>query len=112
MNPLANPLPTCFLTQLPRASGVYPIVEVNTKIVSGLNEPRTMKMHELIRVVMRVMYDDDDWTDRLPVALVQWEVVFPQGESWGIMRIVKNTKSPGPSRHRPINPFDPRFLVF
>ena len=53
-------------------------------------------MHELIETVI---HDDDEWKDGLPDVLTQWELIFPKGESWGIMRIVGYPESPGPSRH-------------
>jgi hypothetical protein len=52
-------------------------------------------MHELIE---KVIHDDDEWKDGLPDILLHWELIFPKGESWGIMRVVGLADSPGPSR--------------
>lgn len=56
---------------------------------------RPMFMHELID---KVIHDDDDWKAWLPEVLMQWELVFPKGESYGVMRITGYPDSPGPSR--------------
>jgi len=55
-------------------------------------------MHEFIDAVI---HDDDEWKARLPKVLTEWQLIFPKGESYGVMRITGYPDSPGPSRHSP-----------
>lgn len=85
--------------QYPRKSGIIPKVELYVRIEdqeTGVQRP--ICMHELIETVI---HDDDEWKENLPKVLTEWELVFPKGESWGIMRVAGYPDSPGPSRHSP-----------
>ncbi|KAF9654042.1 hypothetical protein BDM02DRAFT_1186476 [Thelephora ganbajun] len=88
-----------FDLQFPRNSGINPRVELYVQIRDQkTGERRPIRMHEFIETVI---HDDDEWKARLPKVLTQWELIFPKGESWGIMRIAGYPESPGPSRHSP-----------
>lgn len=85
--------------QYPRRSGINPKVELYVQIRDPqTGERRPICIHELIETVI---HDDDEWEAWLPKVLTQWELVFPKGESWGIMRIAGYPDSPGPSRNSP-----------
>lgn len=55
-------------------------------------------MHELIQLVMR---DDEQWERGIPENLIEWELIFPERESWCTMRIVGYPDWPGTSRLSP-----------
>ena len=91
----------CFLllAQFPRASGINPKVELYVHVRDKDMGKRPIRIHELIETVI---HDDDEWKERLPKVLTEWRLIFPKGESWGIMRITGHPQSPGPSRRSPL----------
>jgi len=89
---------TLFLSsQFPRRSGINPKVEFYVQIRDPeTGERRPRRIHELIETVI---HDDDEWKAGLPKVLTQWELIFPEGESWGVMRVVGYPDAPGPSQY-------------
>lgn len=86
-------------TQYPRKSGIIPRVELCVKTKDQkTGSQRPICIHELIETVI---HDDEEWKANLPQRLTKWELVFPKGESWGIMRITGYPDSPGPSQQSP-----------
>jgi hypothetical protein len=93
---------SCFLLplQFPRISGINPKVELYIHVRdSETGKRRPIRIHELIETVI---HDDDEWKERLPKVLTEWQLIFPKGESWGLMRITGYPQSPGPSRGSPL----------
>ena len=93
---------SCFLlpAQFPRISGINPKVELYVHVRDReTGKRRPIYIHELIETVI---HDDDEWKERLPKVLTEWQLIFPKGESWGIMRITGYPQSPGPSRGSPL----------
>ena len=102
LEPVERISDSCFFlpTQYPRISGINPRVELYLQVRDQeTGQRRPIRIHELIETVI---HDDDEWKERLPKILTQWELIFPKGESWGIMRIVGHPDAPGPSRRSPL----------
>jgi hypothetical protein len=47
------------------------------------------------------MNDNEQWERGIPERLVEWELIFPERESWCTMRIVRYPEWPGASRPPP-----------
>lgn len=81
--------------QFLKQSGLCPKVDLWTFVMDPEKGRRPIYMDEFIETVIHDV--EYEWSESLPKALTEWELIFPKGESWGIVQIIGCVDSPGPS---------------